>query len=171
VNAGAIRLREAYVAEFARLCNVCEIDSTQLMTAGCSEDWDLVCFNFDFPEMASLKLVPETKQRWPSAPIIMLTMQNSADLSLWALRSRVFDLLVKPLQTEEIARCMQRVSEILQVRRSQAGRRPQGAVNRIPVEARYYAKIPASERLQHALAYISKHFPPAASRVRGGAAL
>ena len=162
VNAGVGRVREAYVAEFARLCEINEIASSDLATLNCSDDWDLICFNFDFPEMSSLKLVPETKQRWPSAPIIMLTMQNSADLSLWALRSRVFDLLVKPLQTQEITRCMQRVSEVLQARRSQPGRRPQSAVvNQLPAEARYHAKTPASGRLQLALAHISKHFPRA----------
>ncbi len=51
----------------------------------------------------------------------MLTMQNSADLSLWALRSRVFDLLVKPLTEQEIERCLQRVQTALHARRSQIG--------------------------------------------------
>lgn len=158
VNTGVPRLRETYVAEFARACDVYEIDSSELATLDAGEHWDLVCFNFDFPEMSSLRLVPETKQRWPSAPIILLTMQNSADLSLWALRSRVFDLLVKPLQAQEITRCMQRVHEVLQARRSQTGRRPQSAGNPLPAESRYHAKTSPGGRLQLALAHISKHF-------------
>jgi YesN/AraC family two-component response regulator len=161
VNDAAHRLREAHVQAFAQVCDVCEIDSSELPGLDRAEDWDLVCFNFDFPDMSSLKLVPETKLRWPSVPIILLTMQNSADLSLWALRSRVFDLLVKPVQTQEITRCMQRVNEVLQARRSQTGRRPQSAVNPLPAEARYHAKTSASERLQLALAHISKNFPRA----------
>ena len=51
------------MAEFTRLCEVNEIASSDLATLDSSADWDLICFNFDFPEMSSLKLVPETKQR------------------------------------------------------------------------------------------------------------
>lgn len=159
VNAGAARLREAYVTEFAQHCDIVETDLSELLLLEGNGGWDLICFNFDFPEMTSLKLVPETKQRWPSAPVIMLTMQNSADLALWALRSRVFDLLVKPLSTQEIRRCLQRVEEVLQARRSQSGRTPHGGANQLPAEARYHAKGNGAARLQLALAHISKHFP------------
>lgn len=158
VRAGAGRLREAYLAEFAHVCDIVEVDSSELPAMDCSGDWDLVCFNFDFPEMTSLKLVTETKRRWPSAPVVMLTMQNSADLSLWALRTRVFDVLVKPLSAQEIKRCLQRVEEVLVARRSQSGRLPHGASHQLPVETRYRARGVGSSRLQLALAHIAKHF-------------
>jgi YesN/AraC family two-component response regulator len=158
VNAGAARLREACLSHFVSRCDVCEIESDELPEVVAGEPWDLVCFNFDFPGMTTLRLVPETKKRLPSAPIIMLTMQNSAELALWALRSRVFDLLIKPVTDEESARCLQRVEEALQARRSQSGRRPQGALQPIPAESRYNAQNSPDTRLQLALAHISKHY-------------
>jgi YesN/AraC family two-component response regulator len=158
VNAGAARLREAGLSLFVSRCDVCEIEPAELPEVAAGEPWDLVCFNFDFPGMTALRLVPETKKRLPSVPIIMLTMQNSAELALWALRSRVFDLLVKPVTQEESVRCLQRVQEALQARRSQSARRPQGALDPIPAESRYNARNPPSTRLQLALAHISKHY-------------
>jgi AraC-like DNA-binding protein len=87
----------------------------------------------------------------------MITMQNSAELALWALRSRVFDLLVKPVTPEEVERCMRRVREALQARRSQTERTPQGVVGQLPVESRYRPQQPIPTRLQLALAHVAKH--------------
>lgn len=158
VNAGAGGLREAWTTAFAGLCDVREISADELPTEDPGSNWDLICFNFDFPEMSALRLIPESKKRWPSAPIVMITMQNSAELALWALRSRVFDLLVKPVTPEEIDRCMRRVQEALQARRSQAERVPQGAAGQLPVESRYRSQQPIPTRLQLALAHVAKHY-------------
>jgi len=144
---------------FAGLCDVRAIDSTGLLTEDLEGVWDLICFNFDFPEMSDLRLIPETKKRWPSAPIVMITMQNSAELALWALRSRVFDLLVKPVTREEIERCMRRVQEALQARRSQKERIPQASIGLLPAELRYRRQQPVPARLQLALAHIAKNYP------------
>src|SRR6185437_10746703 len=102
VNGGVRGLREAWIGEFAALCHLREIEISQLASQEATADWDLICFNFDYPEMGSLKLIPETKSRWPSIPILMVTLHCSADLAVWAMRARVFDLLVKPLTGQEI---------------------------------------------------------------------
>lgn len=158
VNGSVTGLRQAGIGEFATFCRVQEVGVSQLSSREAQGDWDCVCFNFDHPEMASLKLVPETKLRWPSTPILMLTLQCSTDLALWALRARVFDLLVKPLTPQEIARCMQRVLEAVRARRSQSERRPQTSIAQVPAEARYRPQITPSVRLQRAIAHISKHY-------------
>jgi AraC-like DNA-binding protein len=158
VNAGIVGPREASVAVFERHFQVEELQPTEMLLAEPGGDWDLICFNFDFPEMGSLKLVPEAKRRWPSVPIVMLTMQNSADLSLWALRSRVFDLLVKPLAELEIERCLERVSTALKARRSQSERTFQAIAAPMPAEARYRPQLPSAPRLQAAIAHIAKHY-------------
>src|SRR5512146_1277705 len=106
VNGSVTGLREAWISEFAAFCRLQEIEISQLSSREAQGEWDVVCFIFDYPEMAGLKLIPETKSHWPSVPILMLTMQCSAELAVWALRARVFDLLVKPLTGQEIARCM-----------------------------------------------------------------
>ena len=157
LNAG-VSQREASKTEFARFCDTHVIELSELPSVDSAACWDLVCFNFDYPEMAGLKHIPEAKKRWPSAPILMLTMQNSADLALWALRSRVFDLLVKPVTPQEIERCMQRVQDALAAKRSQAVRRPEGAVAQIPRENRFRPRAVGSSRLQAAIAHVAKNY-------------
>ena len=61
--------------------------------------WDVICFDFD-TRMASLKTDSAGQAPLTSTPILMLTLQNSMDLALWAPFA-VFDMLVKPLSAEE----------------------------------------------------------------------
>src|SRR6516165_4065169 len=90
---------------FWRLFRVTEIGEGELPSVQV-ESWDAICFDFDFPAISGLRLIPEAKKRWPSAPILMLTQQSSAELAVWALRSRVFDLLVKPVSGDEVTRVL-----------------------------------------------------------------
>lgn len=158
VNGGVTGLREAWMSEFSSLCRLHETAIADLAAQDASGNWDAVFFNFDYPEVAALRLIPETKRRWPSAPIVMLTMQGSPELVLWALRVRVFDVLVKPITRQEIERCMQRITEAIRARRSQAERRPQTGLMQIPVVARYRPQLSAATRLQMALAHIGKNY-------------
>ena len=158
VNAGIVGPREAALATFARDFAVEEIGAGELQRNENFADCDLVCFNFDYPDMSSLKLIPETKRRWPSVPVLMLTMQNSSDLALWALRTRVFDLLIKPITEQEIERCLQRVRPALLARRTQSERKSQPPAAPLPAETRYRPQVPVAPRLQAAIAHIAKHF-------------
>lgn len=143
---------------FERLFTLSEIGSAELDSAEAAAQWDAVCVNFDYPSMSGLKLIPEIKSRWPSAPILMLTLQNSAELSLWALRSRVFDLLVKPAAAGEVDRMLERVLRALRARSSQTERRPQVLVAQLPTETRYRPQETIVARLQAALAHVAKHY-------------
>ncbi len=150
--------RAAWMAGFAAICRLHEIEITQLFDKEAEGDWDLIGFNFDYPEMAQLKRVPETKRRWPSAPIVLLTAQCSLEFAVWALRVRVFDLLIKPIAPEEIEHCLQRVSQAVHARRSQSERQPQALLAQMPVEVRYRPHTAPSLRLEHSLTHISKYY-------------
>src|SRR5919112_210321 len=63
-------------------------------------------FDFDFPTTQGLNLLKETKRSFQSLPLIMLTVQHSEALAVWAFRSRVWDYVVKPLSTSDIDRCV-----------------------------------------------------------------
>lgn len=158
VNAGIVGPREAALATFGCDFEVEEIGAGELARGDRGADCDLVCFNFDFPDMNGLKLIPETKRRWPSVPVLMLTMQSTADLALWALRTRVFDLLVKPITEPEIEQCLERVHAALQARRMQSERKSQPRAAPLPAESRYRPQIPVAPRLQAAIAHIAKHY-------------
>jgi AraC-like DNA-binding protein/ActR/RegA family two-component response regulator len=149
---------EASRGLFERLFEVIEISRFELITGDSAVAGDVICFNFDYPAMSGLKLVPEAKRRWPSSPILLLTQQNSSELSLWALRSRVFDLLVKPAQTDEVNRTFERITAALQARRSQTGRKPQGLTAQVPAETRYRPQAAVASRLQIVIAHVAKNF-------------
>jgi AraC-like DNA-binding protein len=149
---GSVRL------PFERLFQLTELRPTELDTVDPAEPWDAICLDYDYPDMAGLRLIPQAKSRWPSAPIVMLTLQSSAELAIWALRSRVFDLLVKPPNPNEIARMLERIADVIRARRSQMERRPQMIAAPLPAETRYHPQSPLATRLQAALAHVSKNF-------------
>lgn len=142
---------------FERRFQLTEIDGGELRTVD-SESWDVMVFDFDFPAMSGLRVIPEAKKRWPSVPILMLTRQSSAELAVWALRSRVFDLLVKPVNPDEVDRALERVTQAVQARRSQMERRPQVAAAQLPPETRYRPQSGIAPRLHGAVAHIVKNY-------------
>lgn len=143
---------------FERFFRLTEIDASELDSDATAQQWAAVCFNFDYPDMAGLRLVPEAKSRWPSAPVVMLTLQNSAELAMWALRSRVFDLLVKPPAEREVERMLERVVRAVRARHSQMERKPQVMTAQLPAETRYLPQSPIAARLQAAIAHVAKHY-------------
>jgi YesN/AraC family two-component response regulator len=153
-----VGLPEASKGLFEKAFTLSAVDPMYLMSAAADDAWDVICFDFDYPDMASLKLIPQAKRRWPSTPILMLTLQNSMDLALWALRSQVFDLLVKPLSAEEVDRAVLRIEAALLARRTQAKRRPQEGRAQLPAEARFRPRVATAPRLQAAIAHVAKHY-------------
>ena len=143
---------------FERVFDINAVDPSQLESGELGEEWDALCFDFDYPDMSGLKLIPQAKRRWPSAPILMLTLQNSADLAVWALRSRVFDLLTKPLNSREIERMLERALHAISARGAQKERRPQVGSVQLPTETRYNPQRPSTPRLQAAIAHVAKQY-------------
>ena len=45
---------------------------------------DVVSFDFDYPERESLQLMVELKNTYRSIPMIMVTLQHSEKLAVWA---------------------------------------------------------------------------------------
>jgi AraC-like DNA-binding protein len=143
---------------FERFFSLTEVGPSELDAGELADDWDAVCFNFNYPDMSGLRLIPEAKSRWPSAPILMLTLQNSAELALWALRSRVFDLLVKPPAEREVDRMLERIVRAVRARHSQMERKPQVVAAQLPADTRYLPQSPTAARLQAAIAHVATHY-------------
>ncbi len=157
INVDWARNQDTAYESFSRLFRVSEISDAELDFVQ-AEPWDTICFHFDFPALAGLRLIPEAKKRWPSAPILMLTRPPSAELVLWALRSRVFDLLAKPVNPDEVQRAFERVRHAVIARRSQTERRPQVTPAQLPTETRYRPQTPLASRLEAALAHVAKYY-------------
>jgi AraC-like DNA-binding protein len=65
-----------------------------------------ICFEYDSPRFGDLQIVTDTKQYQGSTPIVMLTDSSSAELSSWALRSCVWEHLVKPISVKNLCNCL-----------------------------------------------------------------
>ncbi len=63
---------------------------------------DIICFEFDCPDLDCLKALELTKKEFPSIPILMITEYHDETLAIWALRARVWDYLVKPVNSEDL---------------------------------------------------------------------
>lgn len=117
-------------------------------------------FDFDFPTRQGLVLLRETKRACPSLPLIMLTVQHSEALAVWAFRSRVWDYFVKPLGKADVERCIASLHEMLSLRT--VGAAPRSAAipgAAIPEEHRLSGSPndgPAA--LAPAISYVEQHF-------------
>lgn len=98
----------------------------------------IICFDFDFPTKPALKTLQETKKSHASIPVLMLTVQHSEALAVWAFRSRVWDYLVKPIAGREIDRCLEGLTEMLGMRAAQTQKRAAAnAASLIPEDSRW----------------------------------
>lgn len=145
--------------EFARHCEVRQTDQQYLWTAlSLASTVDVICFDFEHPDMSCLKFVTDTKAKFPSVPIIMLMSQQSTDVVVWALRTRIFDVLMKPLSARDVLRCVQRLSPVLEARRTQSTRYNATGAEAIPDESRYHTKRNSRGKLDSVLGYIEKNY-------------
>lgn len=74
-----------------------------------------VCFDMDYPDRRGLDLLGKTKNAYPSLPILLLTLQHSESLAVWAFRSHVLDYLVKPVSRPEFQRSLNTLRRIADV--------------------------------------------------------
>ncbi len=104
-------------AEVMRLlggdCNIsCITDSSSIGKAIASISPKLLCFEYDYPDIPRLAALQETKLAYPSLPIVMVTLQHSVALSLWALRSRVWDFFIKPVPATDVLECFRTIQAL-----------------------------------------------------------
>jgi YesN/AraC family two-component response regulator len=124
---------------------------------------DVLCFDYDCPDVAALSRLRQIKKEFPSLPILMLTEHNSEDLAVWALRSRVWDYFVKPVDAEAFLEAVRQLHEL-----RGRGKRAAGREIIIPASSRTRdrdrrnaaaAAANAAERsVAKAKAYVSQNF-------------
>jgi AraC-like DNA-binding protein/CheY-like chemotaxis protein len=150
---------EASMGEFARRCHVLPVEQQHLWAAAAlASASDVICFDYDHPSIEGLRFAAETKGRFPSLPIVMVISQQSADIVLWALRTRVFDVIARPISAQDVVRVVERLAPVLTARRSQSTRKNATGVEAIPEEARYRLRDGARHKLKLVCEHIAKHY-------------
>lgn len=119
---------------------------------------DAVCFDFDFPDRAGLKVVEEVKRQFPSIPMFVSTVQHSEELAVWAFRSRMTDFLVKPLAQNELLRTVAVLRDIRRAKRGQEGRHMAKSRPALPESVVRNKSQDNESRLQPAIYYVQQNF-------------
>jgi YesN/AraC family two-component response regulator len=123
------------------------------------QDPDLLLFDFDYPERPGLKLMERTKRLFPGIAMLMMTVQHSESLAVWAFRSRVWDYLVKPVSDRELDRSLASLGKLVRTKSERTRRREiQCKASPLPEENRVSVRSTTPAELMPALAYIEKHF-------------
>jgi AraC-like DNA-binding protein len=68
-----------------------------------------VCIEFDVPSSSNLTTILQVKRENPNLPVLLVTEARSVSLALWALRARVWDYFLKPLDVREFDASIQRI--------------------------------------------------------------
>jgi AraC-like DNA-binding protein len=115
-----------------------------------------LCFDFDYPDQQRLQAMAAIKKSFPRLPILMLTLEHSERLAVWAFRSRVWNYLVKPVPAGELAETLQALSSLCH--RTAAPRVAQMLDEAAPDDMRAEPLDPEVARLQPGLQYVAQHY-------------
>ena len=116
-----------------------------------------LCFEFDEPDAPGIAVLAHTRRAHPSLPVLMITGGHSEAVAIWALRIRVWDLLVKPVSSGELS---QRLTALVELTR-QPARGPARAI-RFPPQGSAATAVPdgpdGHSRTHPAIAHVATHF-------------
>jgi YesN/AraC family two-component response regulator len=128
----------------------------------------VIVFDYDFPTKQGLKTLQEVKRDHGSIPVLMLTVQHSEALAVWAFRARAWDYLVKPMSNRDLDRCLSGLSEMLSIRAAQKDpRKAAMATSLIPEENRVNgARGHAPLTLDPAIKYVESDYRERLSSAR-----
>lgn len=116
-----------------------------------------LCFDFDYPDQTRLRLMQVIKREHMSLPILMLTLEHSEALAVWAFRARVWNYLVKPIPLREYGENLRTLAHITGAERRMT--RPVAWPEPgIPNELTARPPEDSEASLRPAIYYIEQHF-------------
>lgn len=125
----------------------------------------VLCFDFDYPDRERLAAMQAIKETYPSLPVVMLTIEHSEALAVWAFRVPVWNYLAKPVAMSEWEDNLRGLAQILPLDRRNARRIYRGG----PPVPRAVASERANDArltLLPALSFVDQHFNTQFSAVR-----
>ncbi len=133
------------------------IDKKQIESVITSIKPNLICIDYDFPDLPGLQLLRQIRSNYSSIPVIMLTTQHSENLAVWAFRTGTRNYFVKPLRTKSL------IEEInlLATQFNPEFCKPRINLLKhylIPQEFHYFSKSLLSKRTVSAINYVEAHF-------------
>jgi len=141
---------------------IVRVAGPEIVTATIPTEWapKAICFDYDFPDKYGLDLLRSVRMKYPRVPVLLLTEQHSEALAIWALRMRVWDFLVKPLDNTQTENEISQLKEQIKTHQHWETTPFSGSqAPQIPEEARFLNNGTQEERaLAPAISYIQQHF-------------
>jgi len=119
---------------------------------------DIICFEYDYPDIPSLNLLQQMRKICPDCPILMFTEQHSEALAVWAFRTGVWDFHVTPLSQVDVVEVERSLQNAYCFRNAVRNRLPDGNEVRLPDEVRFRAPRQDKMVLQPAINYLEMHY-------------
>lgn len=116
----------------------------------------IACFEYDFPDIATLSILTDLKQQYSSVPMVMFTEHHSEALAVWALRARVWNYFVKPVASDSVIPSLTMLARLVVESSSLA---PRGTVfppQSLPNDARFQKHRGEDKIVESATAHIEK---------------
>lgn len=116
----------------------------------------ICCFEYDYPDIAGLQALRDTKTSLPHVPVLMVTEQHSESLAVWAFRSGVRDYLVKPIEPCDLSA---RLDTLLSLGDQEPGGGARAMVRcHSAVPAEYRCRGGSEKLTQRVVNYIEAHY-------------
>lgn len=116
----------------------------------------LIVFDFDYPDAAGLREVLRMRQQFAHIPVLMLIDSCYDSLLLWALRARVWDVLIKPVVASSLLQRMNWIRQAPLANASNGQRSNAMPGPPVPMEARFAADG-GSIRTGSVCSYVKAH--------------
>lgn len=117
----------------------------------------ILCFEYDFPDISSLSKLSEIKRQFPSAPMVMFTEQHSEALAVWALRARIWNYFVKPINADLVLPSLSMLAKLMMESDSRAERGTVFPPQPLPEDVRFQKHSGEERLVDLATAYIEQN--------------
>jgi len=118
---------------------------------------DVIVFDFDYADITGLKSLRRIRENFPLIPLLMLAEQHYESLAIWALRSRVWDYLVKPFSPVMFRRHLDILVDHKKTRKNELMWLRQLPANRIPQQASIIGQTRYNYGTSAAISYMEAH--------------
>ena len=117
-----------------------------------------IVFDFDYPDADGLKALLKVRQQFAYIPVLMLIEPCYDSVLLWALRARVWDVLIKPVAVTSLLQRMMWLRDAAATIDADGARANAMPVPAVPVEARFATGNAGSgRRTDSVCGYVKDH--------------
>jgi YesN/AraC family two-component response regulator len=107
-------LADEMVKGFADRWNVCFVSGYRALREDLEHHRPLaVILDCEYPTRRDLEAIRTLRVAYPPVPLLMMTMQRSVELTLWALRTRIWDFFIKPVSVRELTDSIDRLESLM----------------------------------------------------------